>query len=794
MAQQKNLSQNNDLLERFTASFAGLRSHSNLPNGTTPFIWAIAVLLIVIFAAFYLNVRSNNEAILRTNLMKSTAKVADNIEMRLRASSASMARLIERLELDGNTAAVLNKFSRELLNSNPEITLIRLIEPSGKGIESMVNPRLGKRELRQYNYLDYPQVVRDAIADAFLSNRVSISSFWFTPGDSTSPSVVIVYPFTLEDKSYALLSRISLNKLLEESTPSSLRADYEFSLLHGTEEIAGRAAYNPPDDYTIPSYVRAADPLPPSIQLYGCNIVESLLIFASPLIYWLGALMLFLLISLFFLNKEMRKNQADLDRANRELELRRSIEDSISSAIVITDLENKIVYTNPAAQVITGYSEDELQGKTPPYPFWADTSVLPATLLGDPSKLDPAAFPYRFDLLVRRKDDEQLNVLLLATPFYSSYNEHIGWIYMMRDNTIESQSMNLTNDAIASYQRLLNSVMSCISVVSHKPTGTMLGIHNYHYTEQLGNTADGHLAISRACKIPFNPQGSREAEVWVDSLERWFSITEARVTLPGGSHVTLQSAQDITQRKINEKELEDQTNRMENSSRLITLGEMASTITHEINQPLTAITAYANTAIEVIGNAPEVNRGQVLEIYKKIAKQAGRIDKIIKNIRAFAKRRPTTLENVPLANVINDTQELGKLIEKKYAGIRIIYELPKVLPNVLCDPVQIMQILMNLIRNAAEAILEAGCTDRTIAVIAKVGANEVELQVADHGPGISDTMKASLFTPFFSTKKNGLGLGLSTCQTIAESHNTRLRVRDNEGGGTVFVFDLKICS
>ncbi|WP_289168246.1 ATP-binding protein, partial [uncultured Parasutterella sp.] len=538
----------------------------------------------------------------------------------------------------------------------------------------------------------------------------------------------------------------------------------------------------------------AADPLPPSIQLYGCNIVESPLIFASPLIYWLGALMLFLLISLFFLNKEMRKNQADLDRANRELELRRSIEDSISSAIVITDLENKIVYTNPAAQVITGYSEDELQGKTPPYPFWADTSVLPATLLGDPSKLDPAAFPYRFDLLVRHKDDEQLNVLLLATPFYSSYNEHIGWIYMMRDNTIESQSMNLTNDAIASYQRLLNSVMSCISVVSHKPTGTMLGIHNDHYTEQLGNTADGHLAISRACKIPFNPQGSREAEVWVDSLERWFSITEARVTLPGGSHVTLQSAQDITQRKINEKELEDQTNRMENSSRLITLGEMASTITHEINQPLTAITAYANTAIEVIGNAPEVNRGQVLEIYKKIANQAGRIDKIIKNIRAFAKRRPTTLENVPLANVINDTQELGKLIEKKYAGIRIIYELPKVLPNVLCDPVQIMQILMNLIRNAAEAILEAGCTDRTIAVIAKVGANEVELQVADHGPGISDTMKASLFTPFFSTKKNGLGLGLSTCQTIAESHNTRLRVRDNEGGGTVFVFDLKICS
>ena len=108
-------------------------------------------------------------------------------------------------------------------------------------------------------------------------------------------------------------------------------------------------------------------------------------------------------------------------------------------------------------------------------------------------------------------------------------------------------------------------------------------------------------------------------------------------------------------------------------------------------------------------------------------------------------------------SVFSDTMELGRLIEKKYAGVHVVYELPAVVPDVICDPVQIMQILMNLIRNAAEA------------------------------------MKASLFTPFFSTKKNGLGLGLSTCQTIAESHNSRLRVRDNEGGGTVFFFDLKIC-
>ena len=385
MTYKKHISQSNDLLDRFSSAFAGLKSHSNLPSGTTPFIWAIAVLIIVIFSAFYFNVRANNETILRTNLMKSTAKVADNIEMRMRGISASMARMIEKMELDGINPAVVNKYGREIISSSPEVILLRVIEPSGKGLESVVNPRLGRSDLRQYNYLDYPQVVRDAIGDAFLSNRVSYSSFWFTPGDISSPSVVIIYPFAIGEKTYALLARLSLNKLLEVSTPQSLLSDYEFSFLHGTKEIAGRAAYNPPDDYTIPSYVRAADPLPPSIQLYGCNVLESPMIFASPLIYWLGALMLFLLLSLFFLNREMRRNQSDLERALKELELRRSIEDSMNLALIITDLDNKIVYTNGQTEEITGYSEEELLGKTPPYPFWGDGSGTSITAAERPS-------------------------------------------------------------------------------------------------------------------------------------------------------------------------------------------------------------------------------------------------------------------------------------------------------------------------------------------------------------------------------------------------------------------------
>ena len=114
-----------------------------------------------------------------------------------------------------------------------------------EGITSLVGPRIRNESFRQYNYLDYPPVVRDSIRDAFATKRVVYSSYWEIPYDSTSPNTVIIYPFTLNEKEYALLARISLSRLLEESVPNILRSDYEFSLMNGTELIAGNALYNP---------------------------------------------------------------------------------------------------------------------------------------------------------------------------------------------------------------------------------------------------------------------------------------------------------------------------------------------------------------------------------------------------------------------------------------------------------------------------------------------------------------------------------------------------------------------
>ncbi len=779
-------------MERFNNSALAGQWQTKITDKSSPFIWAIAILLVVIFVALYINIKTNNETILRTNLMKSTAQVADNIELRLTNTTTSLARLIERSEASKADSSVLLKNYKDFFAANPEVVRLVLINSEKQTLGSVQTEAASKTAaLDAVEFHSLPEETQEAVNEAFGSNRITFSTFYLSPDGLKTAFISIVYPFTMHGQSYAFLARVSLDHLLENSIPNILLSDFGFSLVSGTERIAGRAEYNSPGDYTIPSFLRTAEPLPPTIQLYGANLVDSPLILASPLLFWLGCLMLFLLVLLFFLNKKTRKNQQALEEAEREIALRRSIEFSSQIGMIVTDKSSRIIYVNARVTHITGYGENELVGKEAPYPFWGDNTLLPSSIINS-GRLQKEDFPYRFDLTIRRKNSEMLKGLLLVSPFYSQKMEHIGWIYLLRDNTFDFNSQTLVNDTLASYQKLLDSVGSCISVVTQKPSGAVLGIRNSAYKNELGATVQGHLLISNAFKASFGADGKRQEEVWVEDLNKWFAVTEARVTLPGGSHVTLQTAQDITDKKITEKTMEEQTTKMENSSRLVTLGEMASTITHEINQPLTAIVAYTSTAIEVLGNAPVINKNQVLEIFGKIFTQANRIDKIIKNIRSFAKRRNTMLEPTPLANVLADTVELGKLIEKKYNGVSISYQVPRELPTVMCDPVQIVQILMNLIRNSADAITESNSEDKTITVKVERLGCDVRLSVSDHGPGISDTMKASLFTPFFSTKKNGLGLGLSTCKTIAESHNTRLNVRDNDVQGVIFSFELKV--
>jgi signal transduction histidine kinase len=406
---------------------------------------------------------------------------------------------------------------------------------------------------------------------------------------------------------------------------------------------------------------------------------------------------------------------------------------------------------------------------------------------------DTTNFPFRLDMKFESKDERTFVASILMTPFFSEKHRQTGWLFMVRDNSSEAKAQFLINDALSSYQKLLNSVKSCISVVRHSPSGSILGIRNTPYTEQLGYTINGHQAISDAFTIPFDATGRREEVVWVPSLERWFNATEIRMTLSEGNLATMQAALDVTVAKAASDSLERQAQKMEASSRFISLGEMASTVTHEINQPLTAISTYSNTALEVFSANPNAfTPEKALEVFTKIRDQSNRIAKIIHNIRTFSQKKAATTSIVHIETIVNDSMEFARLIEKR-SNVKVICETEAGLPDVECDALQIVQVVINLIRNAADAIAEKNCPDRRVffRVRAVEDGTYVRFEIADHGPGISDAFKKTLFLPFYTTKKDGLGLGLSICRSIIEAHSSRLRLEDNEGGGAMFFFELK---
>ncbi|MGF6312915.1 two-component system sensor kinase FixL [Bradyrhizobium sp. i1.8.4] len=243
---------------------------------------------------------------------------------------------------------------------------------------------------------------------------------------------------------------------------------------------------------------------------------------------------------------------------------------------------------------------------------------------------------------------------------------------------------------------------------------------------------------------------------------------------------------DLTERRAQERRLQELQSELVHVSRLTAMGEMASSIAHEINQPLSAITNYMRGAKALLSSdKPDANRiGDALE---HAAQQALRAGDIIKRLRDFVAKGETqhTVEN-PLT-LLEEAVALA-LLGAREQGVRVAIRSDRDLPSIIVDKIQIQQVALNLIRNAIEAM--ACCPRRELTVgVAKVDGL-ARFTVADTGPGISPDIADRLFEPFVTTKEHGMGVGLSICRTIIGSHGGHIVAEANPGGGTVFQFTL----
>ncbi|WP_421736950.1 PAS domain S-box protein [Caulobacter sp.] len=245
---------------------------------------------------------------------------------------------------------------------------------------------------------------------------------------------------------------------------------------------------------------------------------------------------------------------------------------------------------------------------------------------------------------------------------------------------------------------------------------------------------------------------------------------------------------DLTERQQTEARLQELQNELIHISRLTAMGEMASALAHEINQPLTAIANYLKGSKRLLSQdgAPEIAR--VIDAIDKAGDQALRAGDIIRRLRDFVARGETERSVESLPRLVEEAGALA-LVGVKENGVRVRFEYAPEIDLVLADRVQIQQVLLNLIRNAIEA-MEASPRRDLMVTVAGLEEDAV-VSVADTGPGIAPHMIEQLFSPFVTTKRDGMGVGLSISRTIIEAHGGRLWAEETSGGGATFHFTLK---
>jgi two-component system sensor kinase FixL len=247
---------------------------------------------------------------------------------------------------------------------------------------------------------------------------------------------------------------------------------------------------------------------------------------------------------------------------------------------------------------------------------------------------------------------------------------------------------------------------------------------------------------------------------------------------------------DLTDQQLTEARLNELQSEVTHMSRFTALGEMASTLAHEINQPLTAITNYLRGSRRLLERMNGEQASMLREAVGKAADQALRAGDIIRRLREFVARGESERRVENLAKLIEDASTLA-LIGAKENGVEVSFRLDAAADLVLADRIQIQQVLVNLIRNALEVMVETSKRrELEIATVAN-GDETVEVSVADTGAGLAPEVAAQLFQPFVTTKRKGMGLGLSICRTIVEAHGGRIWVDLRPGGGTVFRFTLR---
>ncbi|WOP14120.1 PAS domain S-box protein [Ottowia sp. SB7-C50] len=637
-----------------------------------------------------------------------------------------------------------------------------------------------------------------------------------TPG--SEPELYLHVPITPRGEfAGTLLAEYSVDGLLRYSVPAEVLAKYAVALLDAKGQLlAGQ---------TIPDRQGLAEQLPWAGKVNEFEIPVSpvgngLVLRAQAwrtsqgvvggTLFWLVAVLATMTAWMLIANwRQSQRRQQAQQALQAETSFRRAMENSMLTGMRALDLQGRITYVNPAFCQMTGWSEDELIGQTEPFSYWPpeDHDALSARLNDE---LDGGAESSGFQMRVQRKDGTVFDARLYVSPLIDATGKQTGWMASMTDIT---EPNRVRRQLSASYERFTTVLEALDASVSVAPLGSEeLLFANKLYRQWFDATTSGHLKLVARAGTPETqlsdesldtvdsfaglPMDSltttpvaEHAEVYIERLGKWLEVRSRYLNWVDGRLAQMVIATDITARRHAEEQAAAQAERAQTASRLITMGEMASSVAHELNQPLTAISNYCTGMISRIKGG-SISQDDLLGALDKTARQAQRAGQVVQHIRSFVKRSEPRREWAEVATMMEQVLELAD-IELRRRQIRLTHHIAPGLPAMYVDPILIEQVVINLIKNGAESIDAAQRVTGNRVVDLRVMQRDVEdlptmhFSVTDSGRGLSPEALARLYEAFFSTKAEGLGIGLNLCRSIIESHQGRISAENLYNAGQV---------
>jgi two-component system sensor kinase FixL len=484
--------------------------------------------------------------------------------------------------------------------------------------------------------------------------------------------------------------------------------------------------------------------------------------------------------------------------------------DAAVDTIIVIDQVGTIQLVNHAGERLFGYKEEELVGRNVtmlmPEPYRSGHDGYLARYL---ATREPHIIGIGREITALRRDGSTF-AAELAVGLVKGV-EPMRFVGFIRDITARKTAQA----ALAHSESALNAAQDIAGIGNYViyTDGSGTNYRSPQLLRIIGLAPGTGIADAPAARTAYletvDPADRERVAAALESLEvatPSFDITY-RLVRPDGSirhvhHIAqalrdasgrmvrhIGTIHDITDRQRAEDEMRHMQDRLTHFGRISTMGEMAAGIAHEINQPLTAIATYAQACQRFLAQ-PDSDIADIKSGLQQIENQALRAGEVIRRLRSFVRNRDVRREPLDPNQLLDDLLMLAQT-DTRHHSVRITLDRGENLPQVQADPVQMQQVILNLVRNGIDAMLGQAHDRREIVLSTKLNdEGGVEFCVFDRGPGLDDKAKSELFNPFFTTKATGTGLGLAISQSIVRAHGGKVWYRPNPEGGACFCFTL----